>query len=317
MNKGTPPARKAPTLILLPFAATILAAAAIEPTPPAGPPGTRSVLDLPYVENGHEQQKLNLFLPDAKSDAPLPVIVVIHGGGWNAGGRGGPNEGAGMLARGFAVASIGYRLSSDAPFPAQIEDCKAAIRWLRAHAKDYHLDPGRFAAVGGSAGGHLAALLGTSAGVKAFDVGAHLDQSSRVQAVVDYCGPTDFVKRMEAGDRKEPPPALVKLLGGPLTEKRALAEQASPITHVSGDAAPFLIVHGDLDNLVPISQSELFFDALEKAGVSVRFHTVHGAGHLDLFRGAIIEMQNAFLERTLKGVPSPEAIRTESTFAKP
>ena len=286
------------------------------------PHGVKSYLDIPYVEKGHERQKLNLFLPEKKSDTPLPVIVAIHGGGWVVGEKDRLGaRGVYMLTRGFAIAGIGYRLSGDAPFPAQIEDCKAAIRWLRAHAEDYNLDPDHFAAVGGSAGGHLAALVGTSGGVKEFDVGAHLDQSSRVQAVVDNCGPTDIVKfaaTKGAKDSESPSSLVVKLLGGPLKERLALAEQANPITHLDKTVPPFLIIHGDLDRHVPINQSELLFAALKQAGISVRFHTIHGAGHADLSQQEIFEMRNAFLEQTLKGKPDrgtkPEAVRTESHF---
>ncbi len=297
-----------------------LCAQAAEPQPIVRN-GVKELRDIPYVENGHTRQKLNLFLPEKKSDTPLPVIVVIHGGGWVAGERGGAAAGGDMLARGCAVASIGYRLAGDAPFPAQIEDCKAAIRWLRAHAKDYHLDPDRFAAHGSSAGGHLAALLGTSGGVKEFDVGAHLEQSSRVQAVSDFCGPTDLVKFVETKGYEGTSSVVAKLLGGPLAEKRDLAERANPITHLTKDAPPFFIIHGDRDNTVPINQSELLFEALKKAGIGVRFHTFHGAGHTDLFQREIRDAQIAFFERTLRGKSDPnakpEAVQTESTFVKP
>jgi hypothetical protein len=161
------------------------------PRPPL-PAGTVAHRDLTYVENGHERHKLDLFVPE-KADAPLPLIIWVHGGGWQNGSKdGGPPLRNGYTERGYAVASINYRLSGHATFPAQIEDCKAAIRWLRAHAAEYRLDARRFGVWGSSAGGHLVALLGTSGEVKEFDVGAHLDQSSRVQAVCDYYGPMDF-----------------------------------------------------------------------------------------------------------------------------
>src|SRR5437868_4772034 len=162
------------------------------PPVPQVPAGTKAHRDLEYVANGHERNKLDLFVPES-ADGPLPLIIWVHGGGWQAGSKDGcPPLRGGHTQRGYAVASINYRLSGHAPFPAQIEDCKAAIRWLRAHAKEYNLDPKRFGVWGSSAGGHLVALLGTSGDVKEFDVGANLDQSSRVQAVCDYFGPTDF-----------------------------------------------------------------------------------------------------------------------------
>lgn len=278
-----------------------------------------SCLDIPYVENGHERQKLNLFLPEKKSATPLPLIITTHGGGWLGGFRGSrPEFGADLLMRGYACTSLGYRLSGDAPFPAQIEDCKAAIRWLRAHAKEYNLDPDRFAVVGHSAGGHLAALLGATAGVGGFDVGGHLDQSSRVQAVVDYSGPTDIVKLIES--KAVGSSAGSQLIGGPLARKRAVAGRANPITYLGKGAPPYLIIHGDQDSVVPVNQSELLFEALKKAGMSARLHVIRDAGHDDMFDPEITEMQNAFLERILEGKPDrdalPEAVRTESKFAR-
>ena len=142
-----------------------------------------------------------------------------------------------------------------------------------------------------------------------------------MQAVVDYCGPTDLVKfpgTKGSEDSERPSSLVAKLLGGPLTEKLALAELANPIKHLNADAPPFLIVHGDRDRHVPIDQSELLFAALKQAGISVRFHTIHGATHADLSQQEIFEMRNAFLEQTLKGRPNrktkPQAVRTESNF---
>jgi acetyl esterase/lipase len=147
--------------------------------------GVKAHRDLVYVEGGHERHKLDLYLPE-KAEGPLPLLIWVHGGGWQNGSKDGcPPLRAGYIERGYAVASINYRLSGHAVFPAQIEDCKAAIRWLRAHAKEYNLDAKRFGVWGSSAGGHLVALIGTSGDVKEFDVGDHLDQSSRVQAVCD------------------------------------------------------------------------------------------------------------------------------------
>lgn len=238
--------------------------------------------DLVYVEGGHERHKLDVYLPkDSKS--PLPLIIWVHGGGWQNGSKeGAPPLRAGYVERGYAVASINYRLSGHAVFPAQIEDCKAAIRWLRARAGEYGLDPQRFGVWGSSAGGHLVALIGTSGDVKEFDVGAHLDQSSRVQAVCDYYGPTDFkvfvsTPGYESHATDTSPEA--KLIGGAVMQNLNKAERVNPITYVSKDDPPFLIVHGDKDPTVPINQSQLLFEALKNTGVSARFHTIHGAGH--------------------------------------
>lgn len=272
-----------------------------------------------YVEGGHERHKLDLYLPE-KANGPMPLIIWVHGGGWQNGSKDGcPPLRGGYIERGYAVASINYRLSGHAVFPAQIEDCKAAIRWLRAHAKEYGLDAKRFGVWGSSAGGHLVALLGTSGEVKEFDVGAHLDQSSRVQAVCDYYGPTDFTvfvstpgyERHATADAPE-----AKSIGGAVLENKAKAARVNPITYVSKDDPPFLIVHGDQDPTVPINQSQLLFEALKKTGVSAHFHTIHGAGHGGPgFAGQDISgMVSTFFDQRLKkGVLEIEARVSEST----
>jgi acetyl esterase/lipase len=241
------------------------------------PEGTKVLRDLEYVKGGHERQSLDLYLPE-KADGPLPVIVWVHGGAWLAGSKEGGGPALPFVGEGYAVASINYRLSQHAKFPAQIEDCKAAIRWLRANAKAYNLDPDRFGVWGASAGGHLVALLGTSGDVKELEGNDGIrDQSSRVQAVVDWFGPTDVTKMGGGHDRPDSPEA--KLLGGPVQGNKDKAARANPIAYVSKDDPPFLIMHGDKDPTVPFSQSELLVEALKAAGVEVTFHPVKGAGH--------------------------------------
>jgi acetyl esterase/lipase len=217
------------------------------------------------VPDGHRRQKLDLYLPKAGTN--LPLIIIIQGGAW-LGGNKEMDVPLDYLARGYAVASINYRLSQHALFPAQIEDCKTAVRWLRANAAKYSLDPARFAAWGKSAGGHLAALLGTTGDVKPFDVGENLSFPSRVQAVVDYFGPTDFLQmqahRLPDGrqhDAAKSPESL--LIGGLVQENKDKAARANPITYVTKDAPPFLICHGDLDPMLPHHQSELLEAALK------------------------------------------------------
>ena len=289
--------------------------AAAQPRPRGGgpaarvPPGVTAHRDLAYVVDGHERQKLDLFVPE-KSDGPLPLIIWIHGGGWQNGSKDGcPPLRNGFTERGYAVASINYRLSGHAVFPAQIEDCKAAIRWLRAHAKDYRLDPQRFGVWGSSAGGHLAALVGTSGDVKAFDVGPHLDQSSRVQAVCDYFGPTDFMAFVSTPGYERHATANspeARLLGGPVAKNKDEAVRASPVTYVSRDDPAFLIVHGDKDPVVPINQSQLLHDALERAGVNSHFHTIKGGGHGQGFGGPEMEsMVGDFFDRVLEARSLP------------
>jgi acetyl esterase/lipase len=255
---------------------------AAEPSPrhdgAKGPPGVKVLKDLAYVSGGHERQKLDLYLPEQSTEHPLPLVVWIHGGGWEAGSKEGCPIRSLLAGMGYAVASINYRLSRDALFPAQIEDCKAAIRWLRANAKKYDLDADHVGVGGDSAGGHLVALLGVTGGVKELEGGeGNLDQSSRVQAVVDWYGPTDFATIGPGLSNPHSP--VSKLIGGPPPENKEKAARASPITYVGKDAAPMLIMHGDKDNLVPISQSEELAAALKKAGVEVTFQVVKGNGH--------------------------------------
>jgi acetyl esterase/lipase len=246
------------------------------PAPPALPPGIKLLRDLAYVEGGHERNRLDLYLPE-KAEGRLPVIVWIHGGAWWAGSKEGCPA-VRFATQGHAVASINYRLSQHALFPAQIEDCKAAIRWLRANAEKYHLDPARVGVWGASAGGHLVALLGTTGGVKELEgSGGNLDQPSRVQCVVDWFGPSDFLTMGQQGDKPGSP--VAKLIGGPVPDNQDKARRASPLTYVSKDAAPFLIMHGDKDNVVPLPQSERLADALKKAGAEARLEVIQGNGH--------------------------------------
>jgi acetyl esterase/lipase len=155
------------------------------------PEGISAKREVAYVSGGTERQRLDVFYP-AKSEKPVPLVVWIHGGAW-AGGTKERCPALPLLDGGFAVASVTYRFSQHAKFPAQIEDCKAAIRWLRAHAKELNFDPDRIGAWGSSAGGHLVALLGTTGDEKDWDKGENLDQSSKVQAVVDWFGPSNLL----------------------------------------------------------------------------------------------------------------------------
>jgi acetyl esterase/lipase len=235
--------------------------------------------DVAYVTNGQERQKLDLYVPTSGTNAPL--IVWIHGGAWRMGNRRGCPA-LPFLREGYAVASVDYRLSQDAVFPAQIDDCKAAIRWLRANARKNGIDPERIGAWGSSAGGHLAALLGTTGNLKAFDVGENLDVSSKVEAVCDWFGPTDFTQMSKFPsnmnhDAPDSPEAL--LIGGPVQENKEKAARANPITYVSRDDPPFLIMHGDQDMTVPMNQSELLATALRRAGAPVTFQVVRNGRH--------------------------------------
>ena len=260
--------------------------------PKDAPAGTTANRDLTYGD--HERQKFDLFVP--KSEKPLPLIIWVHGGGWEGGSKEG-NPAVSLLSKGFAVAGINYRLSKHAPFPAQIHDCKAAVRHLRANAKKYNLDADHIGVWGASAGGHLVALMGTSDGVKELEGdGGNLKESSRVQAVCDWFGPTDLMKLSPAGAS---PNAVTRFIGGDLGVKKDVASAANPITHIGKVVAPFLIIHGDKDRLVPLSQSELLHEALKKAGIETELMIFKGAGHYDQeFRTQITATENR--DKTVK-----------------
>lgn len=266
------------------------------------PSDVEVVRDVEFGTGGGRPLKMHLVRPKSPPAAPMPVVVFVHGGGWRRGSRDGGIRPLTRLAqRGYFGASVEYRLSGEAPFPAQIEDVKCAIRFLRAKAKDYNLHPDRIAAWGSSAGGHLVALLGTSGDVKDLEgKGGSAEFSSRVQAVVDWFGPTDFLKMGKNKidhDSATSPESL--LVGGPIQESKEKVAAANPVTYVTKDDPPFLIMHGDKDDLVPLSQSELLHQALEKAGVESTLHVVKGAGHG--FGGREIDARvDAFLDRHLK-----------------
>jgi acetyl esterase/lipase len=248
---------------------------------PPVPRGTTVHRDIAYVTNAHPRQKLDIYLP--KDALNPPLMILIHGGGFSEGDKS-EEDVAQWLSEGYAVASINYRYSSDAVFPAQIEDCKAAVRWLRANAKKFGYDADRFGARGSSAGGYLVTMLGTTSSTKIFDVGENLDVSSRVQAVADRYGPIDFLQmdahRLPGAPvNNKPDSPLSELIGGNIADNRDKVEAANPLNYVTKDCPPFIVVHGDSDLLVPHHQSELLVAALAKAGVPAALYTVKGGGH--------------------------------------
>lgn len=214
-------------------------------------------------------QKMDIYFPD--SGGPWPALVYVHGGSWM---RGDKSEAimfaGGMAAQGYLVVSINYRLYPPAQFPAMIEDVKCAVRSLRAHASEYYLDPNRTGAVGVSAGGHLVGLLGTSDPGDGWDVGEYLDQSSRVQAVVAMAGVMDLSRNFPNADIE----AMKRIGFGEYN-----VAQASPITHVTSDDPPFLLIHGDRDELVPYEQSQLMYDRLREMNVPAQLVIVKNARH--------------------------------------
>ena len=254
------------------------------------PAGIVAKRDLAYVPGGGPRQMLDVFYPE-KTDKPVPLVIWIHGGAWSAGSKDRPPGLPLMLEKGFAVASVTYRFSQNAVFPAQIEDCKTAIRWLRKNAASLNIAPEKIGVWGASAGGHLVAMLGVAGDVKDWDKGENLDQSSRVQAVCDWFGPSDLLTFGPQGGNARPKnprpfPATDaadspegKLIGGAVPENKDKARAASPVTYVTKDDAPFLIMHGDKDPLVPAAQSTELHELLEKAGVSSKLIILPGAGH--------------------------------------
>ena len=225
--------------------------------------------DLEYANVDGQSLKLDLYLPK-KTDRKPPLLVWIHGGGWTKGTKTGINPiFVRLTADGYAAASIDYRLDGLDSHPKQIHDCKGAIRWLRANADKYGYDVTRIGAGGASAGGHLVLLLGLSTGVKELegDVGGNLDQSSQVHAIVDLFGPSDvelFAKKSDHFRRNKAP--------------RQLLKSASPLTYLTKDDPPLLILHGDKDKLVPLSQSEHIHKLYQEMGLESSLHVIEGAG---------------------------------------
>jgi acetyl esterase/lipase len=260
--------------------------------------GLTAYRNLAYVQGGHERQTLDLYVP-ATGEGPFPLIVWIHGGAWTHGGKEHcvPEPWA---LKGYVVASINYRLSQDATFPAQLEDCKAAIRWLRANAGKYRIDRDRLIAWGDSAGGHLASLLGTTGGDP--EPGPP-HESSRVQAVIDWYGRADLSR--VCTDPAMAGHAVARLLGGSGPTMSAIARGASPIAHVSADDPPFLIMHGDRDATVPVQQSEAFAAALKRAKVPVTLEIIAGAGHggEEFLKPEQVRIIDSFLREYLNPVP--------------
>ena len=241
----------------------------------------KDLRDIPFAVVGDTTLKLDLYLP--ASGAPAGLIVWVHGGAWRAGSRSDVDLKP-MVDRGWAIASVDYRLSPIARFPAQIYDIKAAIRFLRAHAKDYGYPAERFVISGSSAGGHLAALVGVSNGETELEgsEGEFTKESSSVQAIVDLYGASNLTTILAQSTphgievRK---PALDLLLGGQPDVQRDLARLASPVFHVDASDPPLLLLHGDQDPQMPINQSHELQGAYEKAGLKVEFKVLHGSGH--------------------------------------
>ena len=234
-----------------------------------------------------DNQHLQLDLAQPKESAgPHPAILCIHGGGFRAGTREGYDKLCVTLAQdGYVAATVTYRLAPAYPFPAAVQDCKAAVRWLRANAAKYHIDAARIGVTGGSAGGHLAQFLGVTAGVKEFEGEGNLEQSSAVTCVVNQYGPSDFTKSY--GKSVDAAEVLPLFFGGNLEEKRREHIRGSPLYWVTPDAAPTLCIHGTDDKYVAYEQAVWMVDRLKACAVEAELLTIEGAGHG--FRGADAE----------------------------
>ena len=257
------------------------------------------VKNLQYAEVDGKPLLLDLYLPEKPEGSPL--VVWVHGGGWKSGSK--QRCFLKWLANfGSTVASINYRLVDVAKWPAQLHDCKAAIRWLRANAKIYGYNPDCVIAAGSSAGGHLVALLGTTGDNDELEgaVGGNGEQSSRVQAVVDYYGATDFLLRSKTQSWKvnKPGSVVYNLLGGPANQLVEKAKQASAKFHVTPDDPPLLVFHGVKDTTVLMNQTDAIEEAYKKAGLPVTVYRLENSGHggIEFYTGENAEHLCAFLE---------------------
>jgi acetyl esterase/lipase len=248
------------------------------------PAGASKFLNVPYVAGAKpgksspgSVQTLDLYVP--KGAGPFPLVIWIHGGGWHGGDK---ESGIGwalkFLPKGFAIASLNYRLSPDAPFPAQIEDCYVALAWLRKNASKYHLDPNRVGAVGNSAGAHLAALMAVAADGHRFS-----KEAGPLQAVACFAGPFDLDRVRGKWPASmfawNPDDLFCKTFFPGGAYDLEFAREASPSSYVHAGLPPFLIVNGDQDKIVPAAQAEVFAESLKKAGTDVSFHYARGKDH--------------------------------------
>ena len=256
---------------------TLLCCFAVTPNATAA---GKVIKDVEFAVVQGQSLKLDLYLPDKPKGSGL--VVWIHGGGWHKGSK----EKCFITwlpQHGYTVASISYRLSSVAKFPAQLHDCKGAVRWLRTNAEKYGYNPKRIFVAGASAGGHLTALMATTSGHKLLEgkVGGNLDRSSSVQGAIDYYGPTDFILRSKTQPSRanEKGSVVYELLGGGAHEKVAAAKLASACYHVSKDDPPLLVFHGTKDRTVLLDQSQAIATAYKKAGLPIKLHIIEGASH--------------------------------------
>jgi len=269
--------------LCLSAAALLAASSLLVAQQPAKPPavkvpdGVVFERDVEYADPDGQHLQLNLARPK-DGTGPFPAVVCIHGGGFRAGNREGYNGTILKLAQnGYVAVTVTYRLAPKYQFPAAVQDTKAAVRWVRANAKKYHIDPDRIGVTGGSAGGHLALFLGVTGGVPEFEGDQNPGPSSRVTCVVDVYGPSDFTKSY--GKSVDAAQVLPLWLGGDLNTAREKHIRSSPLYWVTPDAAPTLCIHGTKDTYVHHEQSEWLVEKLKAAGVEAELMLLEGAGH--------------------------------------
>ena len=258
------------------------------------------VAGVTFARVDQSELKLDLYYPQERAERDR-LIVWVHGGAWRAGSRARVPVTA-LTDHGYAIASVDYRLSVDAPFPAQVHDIKAAIRFLRAGSERYGLETERIIIAGASAGGHLAALVGVSNGVEALegDVGDHPSDSSDVHAIVSYYGASNLetiLSQSTPHGLSVRVPALQMLLRAQPDQEPDLAKLASPVQHVDSNDPPLLLIHGDQDPQMPINQSHELDGAYQRAGAKVDFHVIHGGAHggEGFYESDMIQHVHAFL----------------------
>ena len=249
--------------------------------------GVQHTPDIEFSRPGGKPLKLDVFQPvkkQAEVRSTRPALICIHGGGWEKGTRKSFTKIARYFAeRGYVAFSVSYRLvnKTQNKWPAQLDDVQAAVRWVRHHAKKYHIDPDRVAVLGGSAGGHLASLLG-SRETRHHGMPMLKPYSSRANAVVTLAGPSDLTKDFRGikyVGRRTVQDVVDQLLGSPYGKNGVMARKASPLFNINQHTVPHLLIHGSADRVVPVDQARRYYDALRKAGVHCRYIEVPGAGH--------------------------------------
>jgi acetyl esterase/lipase len=258
--------------------------------------------EVPYCTNGADTLRLDLYFPKLDKKTIAPLVIYVHGGGWEKGSKNGGawlgSIGNELLARGYIVAAVDYRLAPEHKWPAFINDVKCAVRFLRANAEKYHVDTNHIGTWGSSAGGHLVAMLGTSDAAAKLEGEHYLDQSSRVQAVVDFFGPSDLRVMTKTAQHEE--------RGRRVFGDDAAIKEASPVVHVTKNDPPFLIIHGEEDALVHPEQAKILYDKLKETGVPTKLVMVKSGTHgllgrdISPSRDEIVEMVAGFFDEYLR-----------------